>query len=262
MRSIPEDNLAYPVLIKFDGTSTGSGFNFRKDKFLYLVTAKHVLVNENNDLHGNEGSLVAYSPDSEDETPTVLKLNFENLMANENIKLHSTRDVAVIKIGEAEMAEELEMISFNLLQNIVLESSSERGIVWAGEEEILKYEEVLVSNEVIIFGYPSSIGVPGSPQFDYDRPLIRKGIIASKYKQTNTIILDCPVYYGNSGGPVIQIEAITPVKRNYKIIGVVSQFVPYVEKWVNTKNGLTNTTFLNSGYSVAESIDNVLELID
>ena len=258
MRSIPENNLSYPVQIKFDNGSSGSGFNFYFNNFLFFVTAKHVLVNESNNLHGKTGNLTAYSPEISDETPTVLEIDFDGLMLQGNIILHPDKDVAVMKIGEVFKKDD--KISFKLFPEIKFVSKSNKGIVWTSEETIVKYESVLVGNDVIIFGYPSSIGMQTSPQFDYNRPLLRKGIIASKYKKANTIILDCPVYYGNSGGPAIQIEE-DKGKNFFKVIGVISQFVPYVENWINTKNKVTNTTVLNSGYSVAVSIDSVIEIM-
>jgi len=45
------------------------------------------------------------------------------------------------------------------------------------------------------------------------------------------------------------------------IIGVVSQFVPAVENWLNIPYGYTNTNFYNSGYTVAIPMDFVLELV-
>jgi len=39
---IPEDNLAYPVLLKWENGS-GSGFFYNKDDATYLITARHVL---------------------------------------------------------------------------------------------------------------------------------------------------------------------------------------------------------------------------
>lgn len=255
MRSLPENNLSIPILIKFNTGSSGSGFNVRTEGFLYFVTAKHVLVNGQNDLHGESAILTAYSEDLNDKTPTIIDLNLEILKKNNDIVLHTTRDVAVIKIGIANGD------GFNLIDGVNLVSSAKAGVVWTKLDTLCSYNNVLVSNPVYIFGYPSSIGMQNSPQFDYDRPLIRKGIIASKYDDANTIILDCPVYYGNSGGPVIQEEAEISGTKTFKLIGVVSQFVPYVENWVNNKNNLINTTVLNSGYSVAVSIDSVIELI-
>jgi hypothetical protein len=67
-----------------------------------------------------------------------------------------------------------------------------------------KFADVLISNDVYIFGYPSSVGHSG--QLDHTRPLLRKGIVAGKNEAKNTIILDCPVHQGNSGGLALQID--------------------------------------------------------
>jgi hypothetical protein len=44
-RAIPDDNLAYPVLITLGNGSSGSGFFLNTSDAVYLVTAKHVLFN-------------------------------------------------------------------------------------------------------------------------------------------------------------------------------------------------------------------------
>lgn len=95
---------------------------------------------------------------------------------------------------------------------------------------------------------------------------MRKGIIAGVNEINKTILLDCPVFYGNSGGPVIQIDiesntTLPGLTYNYHIIGIVTQFIPYEESWENRNNHLINKEWFNSGYSVAVSIDKVFELI-
>src|ERR1035437_6546772 len=49
-RAIPDDNLAYPVLISVGNGSSGSGFFLNTNNAVYLVTSKHVLFNQSN--HG------------------------------------------------------------------------------------------------------------------------------------------------------------------------------------------------------------------
>jgi len=46
-----------------------------------------------------------------------------------------------------------------------------------------------------------------------------------------------------------------------RVIGVVCQFVPNAEVWVNASNGFANRSIYNSGYSIATPMDPVLELI-
>jgi hypothetical protein len=91
--------------------------------------------------------------------------------------------------------------------------------------------------------------------------LLRKGIIAGKNPSRRTIILDCPSYYGNSGGPVVQAERLGLGKTEFKIIGIVSQFVPFKETWVNVTHKMSHWEISNSGYTVVMPIDLVLDLI-
>jgi hypothetical protein len=118
---------------------------------------------------------------------------------------------------------------------------------------------VLTANDVFIFGFPTSIGLKAIPQIDYLRPLLRAGVIAGTNEQAKTIILDCPAYGGNSGGPVLEIEEEDFVKK-FRVIGVVSQFVPVAETWRNMTHGYNNTNISNSGYAIAIPMDFVLDL--
>jgi hypothetical protein len=119
----------------------------------------------------------------------------------------------------------------------------------------------MAGNDIFLFGFPSSIGLI-SPEFSVQRPLIRKGILSGKNPKLKTLILDCPVHRGNSGSLVIEKE----VKGfgNYKLsaIGIAVRYVPVFEKGIveiaTTKEFVT---YSNSGYTVAEPIDFVFELI-
>ena len=112
-----------------------------------------------------------------------------------------------------------------------------------------------------VFGYPTSLGIKEIPQIDPLRPLLRFGIIAGTNPARKSIILDCPSYPGNSGGPVLEVEEVDLVNRRFRVIGVVSQFVPFAETWVNKTHHYQNLTISNSGYTVAVSMDPVLDLI-
>jgi hypothetical protein len=121
-------------------------------------------------------------------------------------------------------------------------------------ETVRKFDEVLVATDAIIYGYPASLGLPREAQFDQYRPLLRKAFIAGRDLQKRSLIIDGPVYRGNSGGPVVEMDVDFPVTHHY-VVGVLVQFIPLAE---------TAPDFelrLNSGYSVAEPMDYVLELV-
>jgi hypothetical protein len=134
------------------------------------------------------------------------------------------------------------------------------GIVGASVDLVKKLDKVLISNAVYVFGFPTSIGIQSIPQIEYDRPLIRKGVVAGINEANKTIILDCLIFQGNSGGPVIQAEREAFATKFY-VVGVVSQFVPVTETWINSTLSYSNTQVYNSGYSVAVPMDAVLEIL-
>lgn len=256
-RAVPDNNLAYPVLITYESGSA-SGFFFNGLDYTYLVTASHVLFDDKAALRVFHVQLLAYPPDPADQTRNVLNLDLAILERSGDIKRHLSADVVVIRIAKVDRSGDQRALTS--LPGVVFKETAAGGILGVGLETVKEFKDVLVSNEVVIFGYPNSLGIKNIPQLDYARPLLRRGIVAGKNLIAKSIILDCPVYPGNSGGPVLEVEQeVTEI--HYRIIGVVSEFVPFAETWINIVHGNSNTTLSNSGYSVVTPMDFVLELI-
>jgi hypothetical protein len=112
-----------------------------------------------------------------------------------------------------------------------------------------------------MFGYPTSLTAPISGFFNPAQPLLRKGIVAGVNRSGRTIIVDSPSYQGNSGGPVLQVEHPSFGVTSFKIIGLVSAFVPFQEEWENKTLRYSHTIVANSGYTIVEPIDIALELV-
>jgi len=125
-------------------------------------------------------------------------------------------------------------------------------------EAVKRFDQVLVGNDVMLFGYPHSLALQQLRQLDPDRPLLRKGIVAGKNPDTKSIILDCPVYFGNSGGPVLEIDRQGLGGERLFIIGVVDQYVPFVQ--LAGAQTFAMQIESNSGYSIITPMDFVLEL--
>ena len=263
-RAIPFNNLAYPVLIEIPDRSSATAFYLRNDKHLYLVTAKHVLFTESQcKLRGTKANCLSYPEDITVEDPIMIAIDLNSCNNESLIKYHQSHDVAIIQIGSIIKKADGSSFQIKFHKGVaqLKTKPAKPNIVVAEVEGTKAFDDVLISNDVFIFGYPTSIGIKKMPQFEYHRPLLRKGIIAGKNLKKETIILDCPAYYGNSGGPVIEVDHVGLTKKRYLLIGVLSEFIPYTETWENKTNKLTHLEVSNSGYSVVTPIDKVLELI-
>ena len=262
VRAIPDDNLAYPVLIMLRTGSTGSGFFLNTTTNVYLVTARHVLMDgQAASLQCPVAELVSYSGDPDDRTANRMLLDLGLLLSNKCVNVHKTCDVMAIKLFSS-ITNGVPCPSGQMatMPGVAVVQASSNGVVGVKLGAVKRYDDVLVANEVYLFGNPSSLGIQEQPQLDPLRPLLRKGIVAALNDKSHSIVLDCPAYPGSSGGPVLEAEG-GQAGRQMRVIGVVCQFVPSAEVWVNASNGFANRNLSNSGYSIATPMDPVLELM-
>jgi hypothetical protein len=249
-RAIPDDNLAYPVLITGD-SFTGSGFYLNRDNGTFLVTAKHVLFDlATGRLRSTVVEVRSYSKDPSDINPNIFVLNLSAL----EIKGHPTKDVVVVKVAAIdEKATDCAPCQAKFLPGVLPKATSVNGIVGVGPSVIKLFDQILVGNDVIVFGYPTSLQLKELGQLDPMRPLLRRGLVAGQNLDKRSIVLDCPVYPGNSGGPVIEVD---PEGLGYRlwVVAVISEFVPFAD------SAKYFSMLSNSGYSVATPMDFVLEI--
>lgn len=255
MRNIPDIELANSVLISLGNGSTGSGFILRTEDYFYLVTAKHVLLNEENKIITNE--IIVTSQGISIETGSASRISVD--LTKAELLWNATDDVILTKIGRA-YKDERGLINryFKHIRRLEIGNSHRAATLLS---KTLGIDEVLISNDVYLFGYPTSLGIQLNKHYDVSKPLLRKGIVAGINKKSNTIILDCPAYPGNSGGPVLQVTQLDGIKT-FNIIGVVSKYIPYEQKWMNPRDKLVNTEYLNSGYSIITAMNPIYALIN
>ena len=253
-RQLPDDNLAYPVLVDL-GTTTGTGFFVRGERHLFLVSASHVLFNpDGTTLKSPTAVTEALSTNPSESAKNIHKLDLLTLRKNGDLRASADGDVVVIRMATlSQPAAELEPVS-----GVSILSESAGTMVAARLRTLARFSDVRISNTVVVFGYPLTIGLPATPQIDFSRPLLRSGIVAGTNTQRKTIILDVPVNPGNSGGPVLQLPPDASPGGPLRIIGVVTQFIPFLQDTVPPGPQKIAT---NSGYAVAASMDPVLDLI-
>lgn len=251
MAVLPKGCLAFPVLITLGNGGLGTGVFVKNGHDIFLVTAKHVILNSTNCIQSATANLKAYTEDQLPHDYWSFNLDLNQLSQAGNLRFDQYKDVCVIRTHVNEL----------LVPGVTqIRATSKPCLCVAFESSTKSISAVEVSNDVFIFGYPVSIGIKSNPymtQFSMDTPLLRKGIVAGIAHNNNTIILDCPVYKGNSGGPVIELTQ----DGDWKLIGIISQFVPVEDTWRNDSFGLVNIQWSNSGYSIAEPFDSIQSII-
>lgn len=251
-RDIPTDNLSYPVLITLGDGTYGTGFFAADSEFVYLITSKHVLFKIPELLLKSETArCLKYSITDSAEGRFTFELNLKGLLEQGNLKYHDLQDMASINFGKR--IKENGKTRIDISENITTKETSKVSLIGTDFSSFKKFKDVLIANEVIIFGFPRSIGIQQIPQLDYEKPLLRKGIVAGINHTQKTIIIDCPAYPGNSGGPVIEIDRVNAFQVKFKVIGIISEYVPFIEKRTNLIS--------NSGYSVVVPIETVFEIV-
>lgn len=264
---LPEDNLYYSVLLSLDeGKSYGSGFRLKYNNHNYLVTARHVLYDDNYVLRAKNIIMTCQNRNNIDE-PAIIGIDVEKSHCN----FDKLNDVAIIKLGKfeklydhniplkndnSEIKRPTALIGESCLSDISLPSNLR--LVSLDREATRGIDEIKIGNDVFLMGYPTSIGMRRNEDFDSTKPLLRKGIIAGIHKNKNSFIIDCPTYFGNSGGPIVEYGE----DDYYRIIGLVSKYIPFVTKWYSDREKITNTELTNSGYTVCVPIQAVFDLID
>ena len=216
----------------------------RKDNMELLFAKSKKLT-----LIGKTATLLSYyAPIKDPQSVDEIEVALNKLYQNNKIKYHPNSDIAVIKIGTySDQKDYVDIYFFNEAKIVKRSKSSIKSI---GSEKIKFFKDISASNEVFIFGYPTNI-TNGTNQLDIRKPLLRKGIIAGKNDVLKTIILDCPVYGGQSGGLVIEVSKVG-INDKFLAIGIITQFVGFKLG----KNILENT-----GYSVAVPLDELDDLI-
>jgi hypothetical protein len=116
------------------------------------------------------------------------------------------------------------------------------------------YASVIPGEPIFMMGYPTSLAEK-EDALDRGYPLLRSGIVAGK-PPSNKIIIDCPTYPGNSGGLVLRAE-------DRHSVGVAIRNIGFVEKlYSSVDRQEVSQRRHNSGYTVVEPMDRVIETIN
>lgn len=253
---LPLDNLSYPVKVSFQTGESGSGFLLNyDDKKLFLITAKHVIYKKHDKneliLHGDSITIFAKDKDSLKVNPIKINVDLNKVKIN----ISEKADICGIFLADLNKDPDGPGGKIDFCDGVE-KSLSGNNFVVVPDSYLLTFDQIQPSTDIFVLGYPVSIGSQDHLQIDYDQPLARKGIVAGKNHRNKTVILDCPVYPGNSGGLAIQVD-----QGKCKIIGIVTEFIPFFEIMYSVQHKYTNRNLENSGYSVLVPADHIVDLV-
>jgi hypothetical protein len=239
-------NLSYATLLSLDyGKSSGSGFLLTYLKSTFLVTARHVLIDDQQKLRGDRVLVSSQQSKSKEEEAAIFEIDLKVA----KVFYNNIDDIAVIPLGGI-------LIEQNNYVTVVQNVNSE--YITIPEDKTRTLDEIGISNEVFLIGFPTSLIFQSHKLFDVRKPLLRKGIIAGLNNADCTFIIDCSAYFGNSGGPIVEVCEDGVLR----IIGVVSKYIPFVVEWRNNREtSISHAEYLNSGYSVCVPMDAIYNLI-
>jgi len=241
------NDLTYVTLLSLDyGKSSGSGFLLSYQNSDYLVTARHVLY-DNDELRCKSVLISSQNSRSKNEDSKMFDIKVSDSILLDN----RSTDVAIIPLGniaKMELKEYVDMVQVGTLQPLSI-----------NQHQLRLLNDIGIANEVYLVGFPTSLLFQDSKAFEPGKPLLRKGIVAGINWEDGTFIIDCSAYYGNSGGPVIELCE----DNQLRVIGIVSRYIPFVIEWRNNREmSVIHAEYANSGYSVCIPIDAVLNLIN
>jgi hypothetical protein len=222
-----------------DKSHSGSGFLYNTGKNIYLVTARHVLVGTQKTLLFDEITFHSYPKDSEKEIAIEYSINLRKAFINNKARYGNRYDIIAVQLGATKPG----MVNY---YDYVSRTGGRSNInIFSINDCILSLDSINVGEDIFMIGYPKSLEVTQHNNFNFNRPLARKGIVSGKDYQHTTILVDCPSFGGNSGGPVL-------MKKHDQIfmIGLVSSYVPYIDYWINPVTKITNRETSNSGLTV------------
>ena len=250
-KKITWKEMSIAASIKLGNGSVASGFVVKKEETFFLILPKHAIYQDEK-LFAKTAEFSQPTGDLRSNQFNTLSIDFEKC----EIKSDSSLDFCIIKVaGKNNVTNKTKF-------GAGVEMISRVGISPAIKiENRIKLNQIEVASEVFIIGYPTSIGLKQSPQFDYNQPLLRKGTVSNIHMLKQTIILDASVFGGYSGSPVLSVSLIDKVP-SICIIGMVIQSIPFVKVWQNIRDKIINEEYHNSNFSVAISFDPIFDLIN
>lgn len=216
---------------------------------LFLVTNKHVLA-------GKQSILFRFSLEESGQAKDF-RYSLTNSGGNSTWSGHPSDDVdvAVIALSPAELRDLGTKVAF------FQEDEDFFTITRMGEAGVSE------GDAVFVLGFPMGI-----VSDDWKDVIVRGGTIArvrdALAGRAKTFLVDCQVFPGNSGGPVItkpELIGLPSTKQNNQaaLVGIVTSYLLYEDIAVSLQTNKPRVVFQeNSGLTQVVPVDSIIEAMD
>lgn len=241
-------------------TDFGTGTYFLYENREYLITARHVLLD--NEMSIKQGKYVlkniflqpSYTDFMEDSKN--LPRFFKNSMAKQlnkctvlgpiNNSKPFEQDIAIISLQNPACKDLLEVIKINNHIPIEFSNIDEVGNIEFGEDiHVIGFTPSFIPANISGNG----IKINNMPYLNLTEPLVAKGIVSTSSKHLDHFVANISTLYGFSGGPII---------HKNKLVGIVHGSIPnsdftIVNKLLNIRKYLEDLKKLESSQSILAS---------
>jgi hypothetical protein len=216
--------------------------------YTFIVTNRHV-------FEGETKAFLRFNPESgesarEYELPLVDASGSQLWVAHEDPDI----DVAIININGQQLRDDgISFACFLSDQSVMSRSKALEAGVAEGDG-------------VFVLGFP--LGLVGKGK---NFVIVRQGIVARirdcLEANQKDFLIDCSIFPGNSGGPVVNRPEVMTIRGTKRIeraylIGIVAAYVPYRDRAISAQTGKTRIIFEeNSGLASVFPVDYIEELV-
>lgn len=190
--------LHYPVIVAPGAIfgRTASGVFLGSPTIAYLVTARHVLVNDTKALVKPFALVRGNASNPNEDRGYVLELDLDVLQRSGNWKEDLEHDVLVVRF----------MWDSKLMEGVQVKYTPPSGPAMVPFPSVLRLHDITLQKAVYLAGYRVSLIPRGAETSELNIPKIREGKTLLKDVQKGQIVSDYIAVGGDSGAPVFMFD--------------------------------------------------------
>lgn len=151
--TLPAHSSSVAVLITLSNGDTGSGFFITTSNHFFLATAGHVLFDKNSGkLLCNQANVSWHYDDGTNHYYSEIQMNLGILHTNNEIRLHPTHDVAIVRLGTLTVDGHSEVFNQSEMQII----STNMWPVFVRSADVRKLKDVNVGEAKAVLSKPAA----------------------------------------------------------------------------------------------------------